>query len=217
VCGQLVSAVFGWGDGQGGPVRLKPRPTKSLLWTRRLAEELNLPLPEDLPSCLWLRLHYRAEPPRHHPPDPRSIRGGLYPRRAPGGRRNEVRDTLAILLQGTIPHPISRLIAEHDSFLDHFDPDSVPVRVILALRDDYEYALNRWRRHLPAPGQNNFELRALRGPAAFDAVFKPGGLRCHYRGEVSEENRADTGLAPIVSAETAQRSLRRQERRRSST
>ena len=60
----------------------------------------------------------------------------------------------------------------------------MPVRVILALRDDYVYALNRWKRHLPALGQNNFELRALRGPAAFDAVFKPGELRCKYRGAI---------------------------------
>ena len=208
VCGQLVSAVFGWGDGQGRPVRLKPGPTKSLLWTRRLAEELNLPLPDDLPSCLWLRLHYRAEPPdvTHLILDQFEEVFTLGARRA--GAENEVRDTLAILLQGTIPDPISCLIAEHDSFLDHFDPDSVPVRVILALRDDYVYALNRWRRHLPALGQNNFELRALRGSAAFDAVFKPGDLRCHYRGEVSEENKADTGLPPIVSAENAQRIVR---------
>ena len=51
------------------------------------------------------------------------------------------------------------------------DTDSTPVRVVLALRDDYVYALNRWKRVLPALGQNNFELGALRGPAAFDAVF----------------------------------------------
>ena len=124
------------------------------------------------------------------------------------GAEEKVRDTLAILLQGAVPEPIGRLIGEHDSFSDHFDPDSVPVRVILALRSDYVYALNRWRRHLPALGQNNFELRALRGPAAFDAVFKPGELRCHYRGEVSEENKAETGLPPIISEETAQRIVR---------
>jgi tetratricopeptide (TPR) repeat protein len=82
------------------------------------------------------------------------------------------------------------------------------VRVILALRDDYVYALNRWRRHLPALGQNNFELCALRGPAAFDAVFKPGELRCHYRGEVSEENKVKTGMPPIASEETARRIVR---------
>jgi hypothetical protein len=82
------------------------------------------------------------------------------------------------------------------------------VRIVLSLRSDYVYALNRWRRHLPALGQNSFELRALRGPAAFDAVFKPGELRCQYQGEVNEQNRVDTGLSPIITQETAQRIVR---------
>ena len=124
------------------------------------------------------------------------------------GTQDEIRDALAIILQGAIPEPISHLIAEHDVLLDHFDPDSMPVRVILALRDDYVYALNRWKRHLPALGQNNFELRALRGPAAFDAVFKPGELRCKYRGAINEQNKVDTGLPPIVNKETAERIIR---------
>jgi Novel STAND NTPase 1 len=205
VCGQLVSALFGWGDGQDGPVRVKSQPTKSLLWTERLAEKLNIPLPDDLPSRLWLRLHYRAEPPAITDLILDQFEEVFTIGARRSGTQDEIRDTLAILLQGTIPEAISRLIADHDSFLDHFDPDSVPVRVILALRDDYVYALNRWRRHLPALGQNNFELCALRGPAAFDAVFKPGELRCHYRGEVSEENKVETGMPPIVSEETARR------------
>jgi tetratricopeptide (TPR) repeat protein len=208
VCGQLVSAVFGWGDRQGAAVGLKPRPTKSLLWTERLAEKLKLPLPDDLPSRLWLRLHYRAEPPdiTHLILDQFEEVFTLGALRA--GTEHEVRDVLAIILQGAIPEPISRLIAEHDVFLDHFDPDSIPVRVILALRNDYVYALNRWKRHLLVLGQNNFELRALRGPAAFDAVFKPGELRCKYRGAISEQNKVDTGLPPIVSKETAERIVR---------
>ena len=58
VCGQLVSAVFGWGDGQGGPLSLKLPPAKSLIWTERLAEKLNLPLPDDhLPSRQIGRAH----------------------------------------------------------------------------------------------------------------------------------------------------------------
>jgi len=111
------------------------------------------------------------------------------------------------LRQCVILAPLLR-IAEHDVLLDHFDPDSMPVRVILALRDDYVYALNRWKRHLPALGQNNFELRALRGPAAFDAVFKPGELRCKYRETICEQNKVDTGLPPIVNKETAERIIR---------
>ena len=103
VCGQLVSALFGWGDGQDVPVRVKSQPTKSLHWTERLTEKLNIPLPDDLPSRLWLRLHYRAEPPAitHLILDQFEEVFTIGARRA--GTQDEIRDTLAILLQGTIP------------------------------------------------------------------------------------------------------------------
>src|SRR5439155_24493450 len=110
--------------------------------------------------------------------------------------------------QGTSTNPVLLLIADRDDFLDYFDPDSTPVRILLALRTDYIYALNRWKSSLSSLGQNNLELRALRGAAAFDAVFKPGELRCHYCAEVTEENKADTGLPPIIDQETARRIVR---------
>jgi tetratricopeptide (TPR) repeat protein len=205
---QLVSAVFGFAHKQSGPGRQEPETTESLLWTRRLSEKLHLPLPEDVASRLWLRLHHRGEPPgiTHLILDQFEevfTLGALQ-----SGAEARVRDMLAILLQGAVPEPIGRLISEDDSFGDYFDPDSIPVRIILALRSDFVYALNRWRRHLPALGQNSFELRALRGPAAFDAVFKPGELRCHYRSEVNEQSKVETGLQPIITHETAQRIVR---------
>ncbi len=174
-------------------------------WALELQKELALDLQEDFPSWLWLRLHWRKAPPAvtHLVLDQFEEVFTLGVERP--GAEHELRDSLAILLQRAIPEPISRLIAEDDVFLDHFDPDSTPLRVILALRDDYVYALNRWKRHLPALGQNNFELRALRGPAALDAVFKPGELRCHYRETVGEQNKVETGLPPIVSKEAAER------------
>src|SRR6266536_1673870 len=177
-------------------------------WATQLREKLAFDLPEDSASWLWLRLHWSKEPPT----TTHLILDQFEEVFAPGAGRadaeHEVRDALAILLQGAIPEPISRLIAEEDSLLDQFDPDSMPVRVILALRDDYVYALNRWKSHIPSLGQNNFELGALRGPAAFDAVFKPGELRCKYRDEVNEKNRLDTGLPPNATEETARRIVR---------
>jgi hypothetical protein len=194
--GQLTAAVFGWGDQKGAAMP----PAKSLAWVRQLAGRLAVPLPEDLPSRLWLRLHARGEPLpiTHLILDQFEEVFTLGARVA--GRSQAVRDALAILLHGAIPEPISRLIDDRDDFLDAFDTDSVPVRVVLALRDDYVYALNRWRRHLPALGQNNFELGPLRGPAAFDAVYKPGELR----------RRTEPGrtLPPIIDVETAQRIVR---------
>lgn len=207
-CSQLVSATFGLSEQILGQQINWGSTPKSVSWVRRLSDKLSFCLPEDPLSLLWLRIHYRNERPeithlildqfeevftlgaRHH------------------GVESEVRDSLAILLQGVIPEGITRAIAEHDGFLEHFDPHSVPISVILALRDDFVYALNRWRRHLPALTQNSFELRTLRGLGALDAVYMPGALRCHYAGRVSETSKAETGLLPIISKDTAERIVR---------
>jgi tetratricopeptide (TPR) repeat protein len=175
-------------------------------WAKELREKLSFfDLPEDEASWFWLRVHWRAEPPAitHLVLDQFEE---VFTRGAEQkGLAEEIRDRIVILLHGGVPPAISSLIAKEDTFLDYFDPDSQPVRVILSLRDDYVYALNRWRQHLPALGENNFELRPLRGFAAFEAIFKPGALRCHYRGEVSSANKVETGLPPIMSEETARR------------
>jgi hypothetical protein len=208
-CAQIAPAVFASANGQiGRAVRHVSHEAEAERWTQQLGRRIGIILPDDYPSRLWLRLHHRREPPGItnlvlDQFEEVFALGGQVP-----GAENSVRDALVILLQGAIPEAINRVIAEHDTFLDDFDPDSVPVRVIIALRDDYVYGLNRWQRHLPALGQNNFELRALRGPAAFDAVFKPGELRCHYRGQVNEESKAETGLPPIITRETARRIVR---------
>ena len=178
-------------------------------WAKELREKLSFfDLPEDSASWFWLRVHWRAERPAitHLVLDQFEE---VFTRGAERqGLVEEIRDRIGILLRGGVPPAISSLIAKEDTFLDYFDPDSQPVRVILSLRDDYVYALNRWRQHLPALGENNFELRPLRGFAAFEAIFKPGALRCHYRGEVSAANKVETGLPPIVSEETARRIVR---------
>jgi tetratricopeptide (TPR) repeat protein len=165
-------------------------------------------LPQDLASQMWVQVHRRDHPPSttHLILDQFEEVFTLASARAESA--DEVRDALAILIQGFIPEPIARIINEHEKFLDYFDPDSIPIRVTLALRDDYLYALNRWRRHLPSLGQNSFELRPLRGPGALDAVFKPGELRCHYRSEVSEATKCETNLPPIINLEAAQRIVR---------
>jgi tetratricopeptide (TPR) repeat protein len=178
-------------------------------WVKEMREKFSFfDLPEDSASWFWLRVHWRAERPAmtHLVLDQFEE---VFTRGAERkGLAEEIRDRIGILLRGGVPPAISSLIAKEETLLDYFDPDSLPVRVILSLRDDYVYALNRWRQHLPALGENNFELRPLRGFAAFEAIFKPGALRCHYRGEVSAANKGETGLPPIVSEETARRIVR---------
>ena len=186
-------------------------PLEQLAVTLEAGGSINVPgfaLPEDAASRLWLQLHRREHKDciTHLILDQFEeifTLGGALP-----GASVEVRQALAILVQGAIPPPVEALLDEGEAFLKHFRLDVPPVPVLLSLRQDYVFALNRWRSHLPQLGQNNFELQALRGPAAFDAVFKPGELRCHYREQVSEETKADTGLPPIVSKETADRIVR---------
>ena len=171
-------------------------------------ERIELPgfvLPNDPASRLWLNLHHRERKDRitHLILDQFEeifTLGAEWP-----GADAEVRQALAIFVQGAIPPAIETLLDEGEAFLKHFHLDVPPLHVLLSVRQDYVFALNRWRNHLRQLGENHYELRALRGPAAFEAVFKPGELRCHYRGEVSEETKTDTGLPPIVSEETARR------------
>jgi len=161
--------------------------------------DLPFRLPDDAAGRLWLLIHHKVpwSGVTHLILDQfEEVFTGEAPRPE---IEEEVREALGILIQNAVPESIARCLAAEDNFLDYFDPDSQPVRVILALRDDYVYALNRWRRHLPQLGQNYFELRALRGPAAFKAVFEPGNLRSRKREVNGVLMDAETGLPPIVS------------------
>ena len=172
-------------------------------WER--IDQLGIVLPSDPASRLWLNFHHRERENgiTHLILDQFEeifTLGAEWP-----GADAEVRQALAIFVQGATPPSVETLLDEGEAFLKHFHLDVPPLPVLLSVRQDYVFALNRWRSHLRQLGENHYELRALRGPAAFDAVFKPGELRCHYRGEVSEETKADTGLPPIVSEEAARR------------
>jgi tetratricopeptide (TPR) repeat protein len=188
-----------------------PNPFDQLLFhlgVRDANRSLPFPLPNDAASRLWLHIHRKLawSGVTHLILDQFEEVFTVETQRP--GTVEEVREALGILVQGAVPASVANCLAGEETFFDYFDPDSQPVRVILALRDDYVYALNRWRRHLPQLGQNYFELRALRGPAAFDAVFKPGCLRAHKREENGTLVDADTGLPPIVSEATARRIVR---------
>jgi hypothetical protein len=163
------------------------------------------PLPNDAASRLWLHIHRKVpwSGVTHLILDQFEELFTIETQRS--GTADEVREALGILIQGAVPASIAHCLAGEETFFDYFAPDSQPVHVVLALRDDYVYALNRWRRHLPQLGQNYFELRALRGCAAFDVVFEPGCLRTRKREENGILVDADTGLRPIVSEATARR------------
>jgi hypothetical protein len=174
-------------------------------------ERISVPdvaLPDDAASRLWLHIHRREHKNRitHLILDQFEeifTLGADWP-----GADAEIRYAIAILVQGAIPPLVETLLDESETFLKHFRLDVPPLPVLLSLREDYVFALNRWRDRLPHLGQNHFELRALRGPAAFDAVFKPGCLRAHKRESNGTLVDAETGFPPIVSEATAQRIVR---------
>jgi hypothetical protein len=183
-------------------------PLNQLAVALEAGERISMPdfaLPEDAASRLWLHIHRRDRKNgiTHLILDQFEeifTLGTEWPE-----ADAEVRQGLAILIQGAIPPPVENLLDEGEAFLKYFHLDVPPLSVLLSLRQDYVFALNRWRSHLRQLGENHYELRALRGLAAFNAVFNPGELRCHYRGKVSEETKTETGLSPIVSEETARR------------
>jgi eukaryotic-like serine/threonine-protein kinase len=186
-------------------------PLDQLLVALEVLGQLDVPglaLPEDPASRLWLHFHYRERKNRvsHLILDQFEEIFTIGADRP--GADLEVRQALAILTQGAIPPPVEALLDKGEVFIKQFQLDVPPLPVLLSVRQDYFFALNRWRNDLPQICQNNFELRALHGRDAVDAVFKPGELRCHYRGEISEENKIDTGLPPIVTQEIAERIVR---------
>jgi hypothetical protein len=186
-------------------------PLDQLLVALEVLGQLDVPglaLPEDPASLLWLHFHYRERKNRvtHLILDQFEEIFTIGADRP--GADLEVRQALAILTQGAIPPPVEALLDKGEVFIKQFHLDVPPLPVLLSVRQDYFFALNRWRNDLPQICQNNFELRALRGRDAVDAVFKPGELRCHYCGEISEENKIDTGLPPIVTQEIAERIVR---------
>jgi tetratricopeptide (TPR) repeat protein len=188
-----------------------PSPLEQLLVALEALRPIDVPdckLPDDPASRLWLHFHQRERKDRitHVILDQFEEIFTLGAQRP--GASAELRQVLAILVQGAIPAPVESLLGDSEAFLKHFQLDVPPLRVLLSLRQDYVFALNRWRSQLPALGQNSFELGELGIDAAIAAVFKPGELRCRYRGEVKEENKADTGMPPIVTKETAERIVR---------
>jgi len=67
--------------------------------------------------------------------------------------------------------------AERRELIRRFDFQARPVRVAVAIRDDFLARLERLRREIPSMMEHRVELRLLSGPQAFEAVFQPGTKR----------------------------------------
>ena len=97
-----------------------------------------------------------------------------------GERSTDERDRLLHELSDIIENRPSSVLArriENDQELaERFDPFARPVKVVMALREDYLSKLDRWRPVMPSIMSNRMELRPLSGPQALLAVYEPGRL-----------------------------------------
>lgn len=89
---------------------------------------------------------------------------------------------LADLVENRPPDALRRQLdsgsaAEKRALLRRYDFQARPVRVAVALRDDFLARFERWRRVMPSMMEHRIELRLLSGPQAYQAVFQPGTKR----------------------------------------
>ena len=83
---------------------------------------------------------------------------------------------------------------ERRALVRGFDFQARPVRVAVAVRDDFLARLERWRRTMPSLMEHRVELRLLSGPQAYKAVYNPGTKR--------------PGQPPIIPEDVATRIVR---------
>lgn len=106
---------------------------------------------------------------------------------------------LADLVENRPPCELLRVLDEGSAeekraLLRQYDFQAQPLRLLLALREDFLARLERQRRAMPSLMEHRIELRLLRGPAAFESVFQPGTLR--------------PSLPPIIPADVAEAIVR---------
>src|SRR6266568_2948864 len=134
----------------------KDSPLEQLAVVLEAPQRIGLPglaRPEDAASRLWLHFHHREFKDRitHLILDQFEeifTLGAELPR-----ADAEVRQALTILVQGAIPPVVEALLDESETFLEHFHLDMPPLPVLLSVRQDYVFALNRWKRQIPALGE----------------------------------------------------------------
>lgn len=89
---------------------------------------------------------------------------------------------LADLVENRPPDAVRERLAsssteERRALVRRYDFQARPVRVGVAVRDDFLARLERWRRAMPSLMEHRVELRILSGPQAVKAVYEPGAKR----------------------------------------
>jgi hypothetical protein len=84
---------------------------------------------------------------------------------------------IADLVENRPPAALRERMRNDRTLVRAYDFQSRPVRVVIALREDFLARLERWRRVLPSVIENRVELRLLSGVQALRAVLEPARKR----------------------------------------
>ncbi len=96
---------------------------------------------------------------------------------------------LADLIENRPPAALREKLKADRGIVRAYDFQSRPVKIVIALREDFLSRLERWRRLMPSVAENRFELRLLSGSQALRAIAEPA--------------RKQAGKPPIVDEATA--------------
>lgn len=100
---------------------------------------------------------------------------------------DDFRETLAAIVENRMPPDVRARVEIDDQLADRISYHVHPAKVLLSLREDFLYLLERWRRQLPSLMDNRMELRPLSGVHAMRAIIEPGSLRVNKPAIVSSE------------------------------
>jgi tetratricopeptide (TPR) repeat protein len=88
----------------------------------------------------------------------------------------ELMHQLADVVENRPPEELQEKLVANRELMAQFDVAPSPLRLILTLREDFLSHLETWRRVMPSLMKNRFQLNALDGRNAVDAVARPGRL-----------------------------------------
>lgn len=93
---------------------------------------------------------------------------------------------IADLVENRPPAALRERMRRDRTLVRAYDFQSTPVKLVIALREDFLARLERWRRVLPSLVENRVELRLLSGIQALCAVLEPSRKRLGKRPIVTE-------------------------------
>ncbi|TWT92715.1 nSTAND1 domain-containing NTPase [Stieleria varia] len=123
---------------------------------------------------------------------------GVHGTRHDGTEVADFIESLAGLIENRPTGVTVERVRRDSRFAERLVRSQSRVKILLTLRDDYLYWLERWRHEIPSLMRNRMELLPLSGIQALDTVREPSRLRCLN----------DATAVPIMDDETAREIVR---------